>query len=243
MQELTLVVRDKLSGREFDVEVGVDKRIAELAQAVRQELQLPDKDTRGPVVYKFVLARTGLLLDSGQTVGEAELRNQDVLTFWGEPTAAASSERLRREYADVLKRYDNHTAVSVVAQGHPPSQYVVTYTMKGPTENKGGKLVFGNRHVLRITIPEDYPRSKPSGAMETSVYHPNISVSGNVCIGNGFYTAESIADVIAKVGNYIQYREYSLRARDGVAVHRSDVESWILSQGGRVGPFDKVPLG
>lgn len=241
MADLLLFVRDRLSGKDFDVEVPDSKRIGELAQALRKELNLPEHDGRGPVSYKFVLQRTGILLDSAQTLRDAGVRNEDTLTFWGEPTAA-STDRLRQEYRKVLERFGSHPHVKVEILGSPPEEYRVTYTLKAPVSFNGSTFSFDTTHKLVIRLSKNHPHDKPSVTMQTKACHPNIHFErGMVCIGNNYYTTESIADIIAKVGNYLQYREYNLGNP-----FSSDVTSYVRGQesaGRRVGPFDSVGFG
>jgi hypothetical protein len=238
MPEVSLVVRNRLSGEGSDIEVSDTVSLGELAQALRQEWELPEKDSWGTVMHKLVLQRSGILLDSAQTLRDAGLRDQDTLSLWGEPTAAASPVRLRSEHRRVLERFGSHQRVKVETIGDPPVEYKVTYLVKGPTALKGGSLVFGTTHTVKICIPENYPSDKPMSCMLTPTYHPNISADGRIDICYYYYTLESIADLIAEIGNYLQYKEYELASGS-----RSDVRQWIQSQGGKVGPFDDVGFG
>jgi hypothetical protein len=243
MPTINLLVKMRLSGEELDIEVDDSDTAGKLAEGLRKELNLPVQDTKGPVTYKLVLQRTGTLLNPGQTLRAAGVQNQDVLSFWGEPTAASAGlifqRRLRAEYDKVMQRFGRHPNVKIDTPSNPPMLYTVTFRLKGLVGRVNGQLQFANEHVLRITVPEGYPQTaKPAASMVTPAYHPNISSSGNVCIGSGYYMAETIADVIAKVGDYLQYKEVGLGNP-----YRSEIRDWILSeqQAGRtVGPFDNV---
>jgi hypothetical protein len=59
-----------------------------------------------------------------------------------------------------------------------------------------------------------------------------------VCIGDDYYMPQTLADVIAKVGNMLQYREYDLRSP-----YRRDVADWVRQRDQRIDPFDDVGLG
>ena len=237
MAEIAIVVKDKLSGEEFDVDVDEKKKVGELCEAMRKELSLPSKDGKGALTYKFVLQRTGVLLDGRQTLQEAGVEQDDVLSFWGEPTAAVTSTRLRSEYREVIRRFRDNPRINISVSTMPPREYRVTYLLKGPTSVVGGSVEIANEHIAVIQIPENFPRDRPTVRMETPTFHPNISTDGIVCIGDDYYSTESIADVVAKVGNYIQFREF-----DCANPYRSEVKEWLAKQSD-FSPFDDAGFG
>jgi hypothetical protein len=240
MPELALVIRDKLNGKEFDVEVPDDKRVGELARALREELGLQERDARGLVTYKLVLLRTGVLLDSTQTLRDAGVKDQDTLSFWGEPQAAAA-DQLRQQLRMVFDRFGDHPNLTIEPRGNPPKEYLITYRLRGPVRLSGTSFVFGDSHVAFIQVTENFPRERASVTMKTPACHPNISSAGNVCIGTHQYSAESVADIIAKVGNYLQYREYDLG--NPYPNGATDLARQADREGRRIGPFDTVGFG
>jgi len=56
-----------------------------------------------------------------------------------------------------------------------PKNFVV-YLVPQDGRWKGAKTVF------KVEIPSDYPQSPPKVHCETRVYHPNIDLTGNVCL-------------------------------------------------------------
>jgi len=245
MANINLVIAQRLSGEDFDIEgVDEDTSAGKLAEFLRKELHLPEHDGKGRVTYKLVLQRTGMLLQENQTLRGAGVQDRDTLSFWGEPVAAATAlsiqRRLAAEYDKVMRRFGRHPNLTIEVPSHPPRVYTVIFRLKGPIErDANGELRFAQEHRLRITIPEGYPvTALPQAEMLTPAYHPNISSGRKVCIGSNYFTTETIADVIAKVGNYLQYREVGF-----ANPYRSDIVTWILSEqkaGRSVGPFDNV---
>jgi ubiquitin-protein ligase len=237
MSVISVVVKEKLSGEELDIDIDDADTVGKLAEGIRRELKMPDRDSKGGLTYKLVHGRTGLLLSPSQSLRDAGVQTGDTLTFWGEPTAAGSDDFLRRrlqgEYEEVMERYGNHPRVKVKTSGNPPNIYTVTYTLKAPVARDGTGFVFGATHVVRITVPNEYPQAPAQVHMESPACHPNISPSSDrkVCTGDDHHTGLSIADLIAKVGNYLQYREFGHdRPYDRELSNRIQAE--------RIGPFD-----
>ena len=244
MSAINLLVKLRLSGEELEIEVDDNDTAGKLAEGLRKELSLPDRDGKGAVTYKLVQLRTGTLLNPALTLQAAGVQNQDQLSFWGEPTAAGAAlnhqRRLLNEYEKVMRRFGKHPRIKIATQGNPPEIYVVTYNLKAPVgRGAAGQLQFAHRHVLTISIPQGYPReAQPGVSIQPATYHPNVHATGKVCIGSGYYMTETIADVIAKVGNYLVYNEVGL-----ASPYRGDIRDWIISEqrAGRViGPFEKV---
>ncbi|KAG9393261.1 Ubiquitin-protein ligase Ube2S [Carpediemonas membranifera] len=54
----------------------------------------------------------------------------------------------------------------------------VTATLEGPEASpfEGGKF------LVKFRFPSDYPNSPPLGRFMTKVFHPNISVDGEICV-------------------------------------------------------------
>jgi ubiquitin-conjugating enzyme E2 C len=51
-------------------------------------------------------------------------------------------------------------------------------TMTGPTETPYESLTF----KLKISFPANYPMSPPQILFRTPIYHPNVDMSGRICL-------------------------------------------------------------
>lgn len=95
--------------------------------------------------------------------------------------------RMRRLKADLeamklLK--ENSTIVDFQAFGEPPERYMVTFKGKGLLRKSESEPVeVAGMHRVEIRLGIDYPRSRPDLQWLTSLYHPNISAVGAVCLG------------------------------------------------------------
>jgi len=103
-----------------------------------------------------------------------------------------------------------------------PLAYEITFHIKsfiGVEEaDKQGlqKPVFDNKHILHITIPNNYPSADggyPGFKFVTDVWHPNVrffgQFKGHVCLNfDHSGTSTPLAEFINKVAAYLRYDEY-----------------------------------
>ena len=124
--------------------------------------------------------------------------------------------RLRRIYSDyqsIRDEFAGHPFITVTpVQGDPPEEYVIEYRVRGleldPATNRPKPR---DRHRARIYLHRDYPRRPPQIIWRTPIFHPNIlsaSDGGGVCIG-AWTPSESLADLVLRVGEMIQFRSYN----------------------------------
>ena len=244
MADISIVVKHKLSIEEFDVTIDDSRRISELIQQLQTELVLPDATEGQPLTYKLVDSKSGLMLANNRSFAEEKVQTGAFLYFWGEPTAAAGGDnigsirlqRLYREHQLIRQRYRHSENVVVESGGDPPETYTVTFRVNSPVKMQGGQLLFGNEHTAQIRLLVDYPAEPPVCKMLTPAFHPNISPP-EICIGDSFPLLIHVADVIEKIGNMLQYRDYDLRVP-----YQNDATEWARQQG-QLGPFDTVPFG
>jgi ubiquitin-protein ligase len=95
--------------------------------------------------------------------------------------------RVRRLKADgdalkLLK--ENSTILDYQAFGDPAERYMVTLKGKGLIRKaEADPVEVAEVHRVEIRLGIDYPRSRPDLQWLTSIYHPNISAVGAVCLG------------------------------------------------------------
>lgn len=161
--------------------------------------------------------------------------------------------RLRRLQADfdhVRDVYSGHPNIEVEPVGNrlPPEIYRVNYKLKGLVlrgerpENLDYAAVEVEEtsdHSVEIMLPRLYPAEKPYVVPKTPIFHPNVL--DYYCLVDDEYWAPStrLVDLIAKIGNMIQYRLYNLSSPlDGLAAHWTRDEE----QKGRF-PVGDIDLG
>jgi ubiquitin-protein ligase len=127
-----------------------------------------------------------------------------------------STPRLRRlqaDYEQVVKAFTGHPYITVRASGgKPPTVYHVTYRVPGLRLGKRGTPEEIDRHEVVFQLTAKYPQMKPKCSIQTPLFHPNFR-NGIVCIGDHWAAGgETLVDLIVKVGDMIQFKEYNIKS-------------------------------
>jgi ubiquitin-protein ligase len=92
--------------------------------------------------------------------------------------------RLKADFEALKQLKEQSTIVDFQAFGEPPERYMVTFKGKGLVRRGENDAVEAAEvHRVEIRMGIDYPRSRPDLQWLTSIYHPNISAVGAVCLG------------------------------------------------------------
>jgi ubiquitin-protein ligase len=135
--------------------------------------------------------------------------------------------RVRRLKADgeALKMLkENSTIVEYQAFGDPPERYLVTFKGKGLLRKSEADAVeIAEVHRVEIRLGIDYPRSRPDLQWLTSIYHPNISAVGAVCLG-GYSTnwvpSLGLAELCEMLWDMVRYANYDPKSAYNYAAGR-----------------------
>jgi len=95
--------------------------------------------------------------------------------------------------------------------GEPPNHYQVTYKVSGLMWNEAESTTIPiSEHVVDIYLPLGYPKQAPRCTMRTPIWHPNIG--DYVCIGDYWSAGVTLVNIIAHIGDMIQYKNYNLKS-------------------------------
>jgi len=135
--------------------------------------------------------------------------------------------RVRRLKADaeamrLLK--ENSTILEFTAHGDPPERYLVTLKGKGlMRKTEADPVEVAEVHRVEIRLGIDYPRSRPDLQWLTSIYHPNISAVGAVCLG-GYSTnwvpSLGLAELCEMLWDMVRYENYDPKSAYNYAAGR-----------------------
>lgn len=122
------------------------------------------------------------------------------------------NRRLQRDYEKVLAELSGSEYASVrVVAGDPPNHYQVTYRVSGLMWNDAqANTIPISEHIVDIYMPLGYPKQAPRCTMKTPIWHPNIG--DYVCIGDYWSAGVTLVNIIAHIGDMIQYKNYNLKS-------------------------------
>jgi len=120
--------------------------------------------------------------------------------------------RLSRDYEKVCVELAGSEFVKVEAvSGNPPSSYRVTYKVSGLMwDDTVADARPIHEHIVDIYLPFGYPKKQPNCTMRTPTWHPNIG--DYVCIGDYWSAGVTLVDIIAHIGDMLQYKTYNLHS-------------------------------
>ena len=122
------------------------------------------------------------------------------------------TRRLKRDFEKIVAELSASRFVTIKPlAGDPPNHYQVTYRLSGLMwDEKSGAARPIDEHIVDIFLPIGYPKQAPRCTMRTPIWHPNIG--DYVCIGDFWSAGVALADIIAHIGDMIQYRSYNLKS-------------------------------
>ncbi len=117
--------------------------------------------------------------------------------------------RLRNDYQRIIDLVDRSEFIHIAAtEGSPPEKYLIRYTCRG-VENiaASGRPVYRDTHEVSVYLHAEYPLKQPQLKWLSPIFHPNIHVTGAVCIG-AWWPAKFLDELLLTLGEMIQYKNY-----------------------------------
>ncbi len=176
-------------------------------------------------------------LNPNDTLHAAGVRDGDTLRVLPQAVAGAVNphERLRalvvdqREVRALVETDPAHLTVEMNAD-HAPTHYALTFRYTGVKYgDRGPELI--NEHRVEIFLPAEYPLGAPVVRWLTPIFHPNISVRGDVCLGvlaERYLPGLGLAYIVRMLMDIVRYRNYDLHG-----VYNRDAATWARSAGGQ----------
>jgi ubiquitin-protein ligase len=120
--------------------------------------------------------------------------------------------RLRNDYSRISDLVDRSEFIHIVTtEGDPVEKYLIRFTCRGVEKvSPSGKPVYRNAHDVSIYLHSEYPLKQPQLKWLTPIYHPNIHVTGAVCIG-AWWPAKTLDELLLTLGEMIQYKNFDPR--------------------------------
>lgn len=134
-------------------------------------------------------------------------------------------KRLENDFKELTALVNNSGGkLAIISiQGQPPHQYVIEYRCRGIEKLQGLEPIFRNNHRVEINIGSNYPREKPDAKFLTSIFHPNVYTNLKVCLGSYWTMAETLSELVLRIGKIIQYSNDVLNVQSAA---NSDAKRW-----------------
>lgn len=124
--------------------------------------------------------------------------------------------RLSHESEQLSCDFAGHEYIRVRAVGpYPPENYTVEYWVRGVVVAAGSSQPeYADYFRVAVTLPNDYPRVKPLFVTQTPVFHPNFGarVGDEICIADYWAPSQTLSDIVIKVGEMLQFRDYNTKS-------------------------------
>ncbi len=156
--------------------------------------------------------------------------------------SAYESPRIRRLRSDLAALEKLRAESSIFGfrhAGRPPQQFVIAFVGRSLSREKG-KVVLREHHEVEIKLGASYPRTIPEIRWLTSIYHPNISEIGIVCLGAyGTHWVPSLAldELCVMLWDMARYGNYDIRSP-----YNREAAQWAANQTTYWFPIDPRPL-
>lgn len=125
--------------------------------------------------------------------------------------SAVRERRLRADHDSVRRAFADHPYITIVStEGEPPERYKLEFKLRGLVV-QNGDVVVKDRHLVEVYLTLGYPRQAPQCRTLTPIFHPNIAPHA-VCIGDHWSAGESLAALIARIGELITYQSYNTKS-------------------------------
>ena len=117
--------------------------------------------------------------------------------------------RLRNDFQNVRALVHRSEFIQIVtSEGEPPEKYLIRFTCRGVEKiQPSGAPVYRESHEVQIYLHAEYPLKQPQLKWLTPIFHPNIHMTGAVCIG-AWWPAKTLDELLYTLGEMIQYKNY-----------------------------------
>ncbi len=147
--------------------------------------------------------------------------------------------RLRSDLAAMERLAQDSSILSFRTFGTPATRYLIEFRGRSLSREKG-KVKFRDQHEVEVKLGSAYPRTMPELRWLSSIYHPNISEIGLVCLGGyGTHWVPSLHldDLCNMLWDMARYHNYDIRSP-----YNRDAALWAANQTSFVFPTDARPL-
>ncbi len=123
--------------------------------------------------------------------------------------------RLLSDYRSVQKLMRESTIFSFEGRGSPPETYRFRFKGKGFCRRGADEVVVSHNHEMIVELGAAYPRMVPNLAWSSSIFHPNISHNGVVCLGGygtNWVPSLTLSELCVMLWDMIRYENFDIES-------------------------------
>jgi ubiquitin-protein ligase len=145
--------------------------------------------------------------------------------------------RLRNDHERIRALVNRSEFIHIVTtEGDPVEKYLIRYTCQGVEKiTSAGKPILRDVHEVTVYLHAEYPLKQPQLKWLTPIFHPNIHVTGAVCIG-AWWPAKTLDELLLTLGEMVQFKNY-----DPKDPMNSKAAAWAM-RNKRLFPIDRRSL-
>ncbi len=120
--------------------------------------------------------------------------------------------RLRNDHDRIRDLVNRSEFIHIVAtEGEPVEKYLIRFSCRGVEKvTPSGKPIYRDAHDVSVYLHSEYPLKQPQLKWLTPIFHPNIHVTGAVCIG-AWWPAKTLDELLLTLGEMVQYKNFDPR--------------------------------
>jgi len=139
--------------------------------------------------------------------------------------------RLQNDYEQLKNIDDISPYISIRGErGNPPTKYEIIYRIPGYVNSSGD---IRDEHRVELNLPHDYPFSAPPKfRFLDSLWHPNVFVGGDVCLGltaDNWRVGYELDQLVYDVGNIVLFDPISINLGSLARGTLTEWNAWINS--------------
>lgn len=149
---------------------------------------------------------------------------------------AMGSQQLAEDFTQLkefLELYPN--IILLKADGQPPDNYEIEYTLRGFIRDAENAVAIGSRHRVRVSLPFGYPHFAPIAKPLTPVFHPDFDPAA-IRIADQWQKNPSLPELILHIGEMISGNVFQVEDP-----FNQEAADWYTSHADQL-PLDSLSL-
>lgn len=224
MEKIIIFVRDAV-GNQFQTELTTDTTIGNIAADFFEMMEWPQQDAHGrgqKAVVELMDPKNheNKRLRADLTLAQENIKEKSTLIVITEAIAGAVDQRRRLAALKTDLVEMNHLVLTypkisfINNKADTPDFYEITFrhiSFKEAPIHPGDKPELSDYHVVRIHLSTEYPREAPMLQWVTPIFHPNVSLDGDVCLGQlnkRYIPSLGLKRIVLLLNEMLQWRNY-----------------------------------